>query len=245
VMNEQRTIVYEQRQEILRGELLRETVLDMLTDFVGDAVDTYAAEGDLSGLAAWCRRHLGLQVPLDNVDGQSEDELREDLYRRAVERYEEREQRIGADELRRLEQFVLLQTLDMKWKDHLYGMDQVRGQINLRSFAQRDPKLEFKREAYELFDEMIWAVKEEVTGLLFRLELAPAETDGGRNIWQVTQTVHRQYQGFDAQRERAMAASRQGEEKAKPYVFAGTRVGRNDPCPCGSGKKFKKCCGRS
>jgi len=132
VMNEQRKIVYEQRQEMLRGEFLRETVLDMLRDLVEDAVTTQAAEGDFRELVSWCQRHLGLNVPLDDVDGQPEDELQEDLYRRAVERYEQRERRIGPDELRRLEQFVLLRTLDMKWKDHLYGMDQVRGQINLR-----------------------------------------------------------------------------------------------------------------
>ncbi len=245
VMNEQRKIVYEQRQEMLRGEFLRETVLDMLRDLVEDAVTTQAAEGDFGGLVSWCHRHLGLSVPLDDVDGQPEDELQEDLYRRAVERYQARERRIGPDELRRLEQFVLLRTLDMKWKDHLYGMDQVRGQINLRGYAQRDPKLEYKREAYELFDLMIWSVKEEVARLLFNLELAARTAERRADIWHINQAVHQELQGFEAQQDRAVAGSRQGEEKPRPFVFSGARVGRNDPCPCGSGKKYKKCCGRT
>ena len=245
VMNEQRKIVYEQRQEMLRGEFLRETVLDMLRDLVEDAVTTQAAEGDFRELVSWCHRHLGLRVPLDDVDGQPEDELQEDLYRRAVERYEQRERRIGPDELRRLEQFVLLRTLDMKWKDHLYGMDQVRGQINLRGYAQRDPKLEYKREAYELFDLMIWSVKEEVARLLFNLELAARTAERRTDIWHINQAVHQELQGFEAQQDRAVAGSRQGEEKPRPFVFSGARVGRNDPCPCGSGKKYKKCCGRT
>jgi len=245
VMNEQRKIVYEQRQEILRGEHLREMVLDMVRDLIEDASATHVAEGDLDGLLTWCQRHLGLTVPRDEVDGKPEDELPEDLYQRAVERYQQRERQIGPEEMRRLEQFVLLQTLDMKWKDHLYGMDQMKGQINLRSYAQRDPKLEYKREAYELFDLVIWSVKEEVARLLFNLRLAERTVERRPDIWRINQTVHQEFQGFEVQRDRAVAGSQQGEEKARPFVFAGSRVGRNDPCPCGSGRKYKKCCGRA
>ena len=246
VMNEQRKIVYEQRQEILRGESLRETVLDMLRDVVEDAAVKYAAEGDLRGLTDWCRRNLGLAVPFDDVDGRSEEELRESLYRRALEHYEERERIVGPDQMRRLEQLVLLQTLDMKWKDHLYDMDQLQGQIGLRGYAQKDPKIEYKREGYEIFEEMVWSVKEEVTRLLLRLQLAGPPVFRRSDIWQAdqAQAVHREYQTFNAEREQAMAASQQGEEKPKPFVFGGARVGRNDPCPCGSRKKYKKCCGR-
>ena len=224
---------------------LREMVLDMVRDLIEDAVATHVAEGDLEGLLAWCQRHLGLSVPLDEVDGKPEDELPEDLHQKAAERYQQRERRIWPEEMRGLEQFVLLQTLDMKWKDHLYGMDQMKGQISLRSYAQRDPKLEYKREAYELFDVVIWSVKEEVARLLFNLRLAERTAERRPDIWRINQTVHQEFQGFEVQRDRAVAGSQQGEEKVKPFVFAGARVGRNDPCPCGSGKKFKKCCGRA
>jgi preprotein translocase subunit SecA len=125
-------------------------------------------------------------------------------------------------------------------------MDQLQGQIGLRGYAQRDPKIEYKREGYEIFEEMVWSVKEEVTRLLLRLQLAGPPVFRRSDIWQAdqAQAVHREYQTFNAEREQAMAASQQGEEKPKPFVFGGARVGRNDPCPCGSRKKYKKCCGR-
>ena len=245
VMNEQRKIVYEQRREILRGEFLRETVLDMLRDVIDDAASTYASEGDYQGLRDWAQRQLSLSLPLDDLDGRVEEELQEYLYQQALDQYQEWERRVGPEQMRQLEQLVLLQTLDVKWKDHLYGMDQVRGQINLRGYAQRDPKLEYKCEAYELFDEMIWSFKEEVTRLLFNLELATERAERRMDIWQINQVVHQEFQGFDAQRERALAASGRGEERPRPFVFSGSRVGRNDPCPCGSGKKYKKCCGQN
>jgi len=245
VMNEQRTIVYEQRQEILRGEYLKETVRDMLRDVIDEQVVLHLEDLDYRGLRQWCRNHLGIDVPVDDIVDRGEEEVREALYQRALARYEEREETLGPEDMRQLEQFVLLQTLDMKWKDHLYAMDQLRGQIGFRGYAQKDPKLEYKREGYELFDMMIWSVKEEVTRLLFRLELAPQTAEQRRDIWRANQAVHREFQSFDAQRDQAVASSQQGEDKATPFVRPDVRVGRNDPCPCGSGRKYKKCCGRS
>ncbi len=143
-------------------------------------------------------------------------------------------------ELTELEKYVLLQIYDATWKDHLYAMDHLKDSIGLRGFAEKDPKMEYKREGYRMFQDMLSNIREKVTDIIFKAQLEGRETM--RNVWNISSTMHSDYEQFSAQQEAAQAP--QGEQKVKTIKMDHPKVGRNDPCPCGSGKKYKKCCGR-
>ena len=147
-------------------------------------------------------------------------------------------------ELSQLERYVLLQIYDSSWKDHLYAMDHMRDSIFLRSFAEKDPKLEYKQEGYRMFDEMLLGVEQKVTDTIFKVHLEAGVKS--RSVWNVTEASHENSSQFaDAERQRAAAMAPQGEKKVRQIQLATPKVGRNDPCPCGSGKKYKKCCGKA
>ena len=155
---------------------------------------------------------------------------------------------MGPKLMRDIEKFILLEKIDTKWKDHLYAMDHLKGGIGLRGYAQLDPKVEYTREARRMFDEMWAAIGEEVTDLVLRVHFKSSEEEAAapRDVWSGAEAMHPEAavggSEIRKQQEAAIAASRSAE-KPKPIV-SGDRVGRNDPCPCGSGKKYKKCCGK-
>ena len=143
-------------------------------------------------------------------------------------------------ELTELERYVLLQIYDSTWKDHLYAMDHLKGGIGLRGFAEKDPKMEYKREGYRMFQEMLSNIRDKVTDIIFKAQLeATAET---RSVWNISAASHTEYAQFQAAREAAQAP--QSEQITKTIKLEKPKVGRNEPCPCGSGKKYKKCCGQ-
>ncbi len=155
--------------------------------------------------------------------------------------------RLGKEFLRRelsdLERYVLIQVYDSSWKDHLYAMDHLKNSIWTRSFAEKDPKTEYKREGFRMFEEMLESVEDRVTDIIFRVRLEAGAR--ARNVWNVSQTSHDEVGQFAmAERQRAAAQAPQGEVKVKQIKLEHPKVGRNDPCPCGSGKKYKKCCGK-
>ena len=146
-------------------------------------------------------------------------------------------------ELSDLERYVLLQVYDSAWKDHLYNMDHLKDSIWMRSWAEKDPKTEYKREGHRMFSEMLSNIEERVTDIIFKVHLEAGAR--ARSVWQVSQTAHDEVGQFAmAERQRAAAQAPQGEVKVKQIKLEGPKVGRNDPCPCGSGKKYKKCHGR-
>jgi preprotein translocase subunit SecA len=146
-------------------------------------------------------------------------------------------------ELSDLERYVLLQVYDSTWKDHLYTMDHLRDSIWTRSFAEKDPKTEYKREGFRLFNEMLQTIEDRVTDIIFKVRLEAGAR--ARSVWNVSQTVHDEVGQFAmAERQRAAAQAPQGEVKVKQIKLDQPKVGRNEPCPCGSGKKYKKCCGK-
>jgi len=146
------------------------------------------------------------------------------------------------EELSDLEKYVLLQVYDGSWKDHLYAMDHLKGSIWTRSFAEKDPKTEYKREGFRMFNDMLAGVDDRVTDIIFKVRLEAGAR--ARNVWNVSQTSHDEVGQFAmAERQRAAAQAPQGELKVKQIKLDKPKVGRNDPCPCGSGKKYKKCCG--
>jgi preprotein translocase subunit SecA len=155
---------------------------------------------------------------------------------------------LGREFLRRelgdLERYVLLQVYDSTWKDHLYAMDHLKESIWTRSFAEKDPKIEYKREGFRMFNEMLEAIEDRVTDIVFKVRLEAGAR--ARSVWRVSQTSHDEVAQFAmAERQRAAAQAPQGEQKVKQIRLEHPKVGRNDPCPCGSGKKYKKCCGKN
>jgi preprotein translocase subunit SecA len=147
-------------------------------------------------------------------------------------------------ELSDLERYVLVQVYDTTWKDHLYAMDHLKDSIWMRSMAEKDPKIEFKREGHRMFQEMLEAIEDRVTDIVFKVRLEAGAR--ARNVWRVSQTSHDEVGQFAmAERQRAAAQAPQGDQKVKQIRLDHPKVGRNDPCPCGSGKKYKKCCGKN
>ncbi len=159
--------------------------------------------------------------------------------------YDRHEEEIGAERMRAIEKFLLLQNIDTKWKDHLRNMDEMKSGIGMRGYAQVDPKVEYTREARQMFDEMEISIAKEVTDFIMKVEVR-GEEEESESIWRMDQALHpgaADARNIREQQDSAIAGS-QGAERPRP-IERTERVGRNDPCPCGSGKKFKKCCGKA
>ncbi|HYC76841.1 MAG TPA: preprotein translocase subunit SecA, partial [Planctomycetota bacterium] len=251
VMNEQRTLVYDYRQQILRGEGLREMVERMFSETVDAALAPHTGEkkdSDPLGeeavkeLSDWFRRKTGADAP--PLSGKP-DAVAETLRAALTARYDAREVEVEAGQMRTVERFLLLDAFDVKWKEHLYNMDALRHGINLRGYAQEDPKVAYKREGYQLFEEMLRSIQEQVTDYVLRIELRPTEVLPKRDVWSGGREVKEAAPGIgEGSQQMADAAQKsQSQEKAKPFKREQPKVGRNDPCPCGSGRKYKTCHG--
>jgi preprotein translocase subunit SecA len=239
VMNKQREVVYGMRQEILEGESQEETIREWLEELTAGLVGLYAAadahpeDWDLAGLSEALYRQFDLRLPAEAQHGEATSRQGlEEIVRQAVEaRYTAREQALGAEGMRNLERVVMLQVIDTQWKDHLLSMDHLKEGIGLRGYGQRDPLTEYKREAFDLFQEMVDRIKATVVEWLFKVELVQESAPAARRSpW----AEARESRGNGAE---AVSAARPAVRNA-----SGQKVGRNDPCPCGSGKKYKKCC---
>jgi len=250
VNNEQRKFIYQQRQAILAGQDLKEMILDMIAGSVEAAVglnvndDLPQAEWDYSGLIEWAKLRYGVELLKPELSGMPVDRIEEVVYQKIEAAYNRKEKEAGPEAMRVLERFLMLETIDKKWKDHLYGLDVLKEGIGLRGYGQKDPRIEYKREALEMFNEMVASIREEITGLIMRLHIAEADPESSSK-WRVTQLIHGEADPLLRERAGRQAAAEAAgkEEKIRP-IKADGKVGRNAPCPCGSGKKYKKCCGR-
>ncbi len=183
-------------------------------------------------LAAWANQRFDSSLSEKDLAGQDAGERLRDVARQFMRR-----------ELADLERYVLLQVYDSTWKDHLYAMDHLKDSIWTRSLAEKDPKVEYKREGYRMFKEMLSTIEDRVTDVVFRVQLEAGMR--ARNVWNVSQTSHDEVGQFSmTERQREAAQANQGEQKVKQIRLEQPKVGRNDPCPCGSGKKYKKCHGK-
>lgn len=236
VMNKQREVIYRQRREALSGESLRPTIEDMTRGLSENIADSFAdekappEEWDMKGMREVVFRQFGFRLRMDRniVDGLTRDGLAEVIFESAMKAYEERETVFGPDEFRDLERMVVLQVVDNLWKEHLLAMDHLKEGIGLRGYGQQDPLVVYKKEGFDMFMEMIERVKEETVRFLFRIQVArPAEISAREKASQ-----------------KRLSYSHGGEGASQPVRRAHKKVGRNQPCPCGSGKKYKKCCGR-
>ncbi len=241
VLNTQRDVVYKQRREILEGgENLREMLFSSTEDVAGEVVGSYLAErddrseSDFSELSEALGRIFGTQVDI-TVSGKADsDAITDEVVDKLIVAYQEKEEQIGSENLTQIERYVMLQHIDYLWKDHLLNMDHLREGVGLRGYAQQDPLREYTKEGFAMFTLMMDKFKMDVCANLFRIQPASEE----------------QIQELEREREleekkMVLGRGEGSEEKAKtPVRRTQKKVGRNDRCPCGSGKKYKKCCGR-
>jgi preprotein translocase subunit SecA len=246
VMNKQREIVYGMRRQILEGESQAETVAEWIDDLVAATLDNYAPEAahpedwDLAGLGEALFRQFDLRVPAAQYQQVvSRDGLEELVIGAARERYSERERELGADLLRALERHEMLIVIDAQWKDHLLSIDHLKEGIGLRGYGQRDPLTEYKREAFDLFQQMAERVKGLVVERLFKVQIV---RDAPMDLPAITAWANTTESRGDASVETRRSPGASSPRAPAPRAADGTKIGRNDPCPCGSGKKYKKCC---
>jgi preprotein translocase subunit SecA len=270
VLNKQREVIYAERRRVLEGEDLAEQARDWIADVLVEEVDQYAGEDldpiewDLSGLVASLRTFYPLSLSEDQLtqtlDGQpaTRDDLLDRLEDDAIEAYERQEANIGPENVREWERYVLLQVVDLHWREHLYAMDYLREGIHLRALAQLDPLSAYRTEGHQMFDETMSMIRREFVRYMFHIETTPPEEREAAQPARVDYTYQAEpIQGFQAleaavAQDPALSAVAAAEPQpvttAMPVVEQRIvppeeRIGRNDPCWCGSGLKYKKCHG--
>lgn len=248
VANDQRKVIYEQRNELLESTDIGETVKVMRDDILSDLFATYIPPGSVEeqwevsalekALQSEFNLHLPLQKMLEENPSLHEETLRERVLQAADEAYQIKEQQASPDVLRQFERAVMLQSLDQHWREHLSALDHLRQGIHLRSYAQKNPKQEYKREAFELFANLLNTVKHEVTQVTMQVKVQNEQDVEAVEKPTELENVQYQHTDYDA----ALSGAGEQAEQA-PSQPDGIKVGRNDPCPCGSGKKYKQCHG--
>ncbi len=233
VMNEQREIIYEERRRVLNGESMRDPIFKMITDIVENSVDTCisddgdSADWDFSELNSLLLPIIPLEpLTAERVGHQKKNGLTQQLKEEAIKLYEAKEAEFPEPEtMREIERVILLKVIDQKWMDHIDDMDQLRQGVGMQAYGQRDPLVEYKLSGYEMFDEMTQNIKEDTVRLLFRVR--------------IEQKVERE------QVAKVTGTNKDDSAQRAPVKRMEAKVYPNDPCPCGSGKKYKQCCGRN
>ncbi|MPN15576.1 Protein translocase subunit SecA [bioreactor metagenome] len=235
-MNRQRELIYSQRDKVLDGENVRDSIVGMIKETIEATCKTYLSSDDqhdtwnLDGLRDFFAGWLSKEDDFRYTEQELEDIDRADvvqlLYDRAMEIYDNKEKQYGENIIREVERVVLLKTVDRYWMDHIDNMDELRKGIHLRAYGQKDPVVMYRIEGFDMFDQMIAAIREDTARLMLTVQLRTQEEPKREQIAKPTST------------------SADGTEAKRPVrKTASQKVGRNDPCPCGSGKKYKKCCG--
>ncbi len=233
VMNQQREIIYAQRRAVLTGEDLRSNIMEMLAKVAKDTVEIFSSEStfpeewDLASLLEYCENLLlpGHELTVEQLAKLTKEEVQDLIHDEALNLYNHREEMFGSELMREIERAVMLQVVDNKWMDHLDAMDMLREGIGLRAYGQKDPLVEYKHEGFDMFQNMIDSIQEDI--IRYMMRVTP----------QVREQVAEQPQHVMENR------YEEEEEVVKRPVHVDQQIGRNDPCSCGSGKKYKKCCG--
>ncbi len=261
VMNQQREVIYKMRSNALKGENLRDVILDMIDQIVEDRVEMhtgdqkYVEDWNWPGLNKDLQRFFLLgPIYRDATEvppGLTKEALIEQIIEKARANYALRERSIGKANMRKLERLVMLQQIDIEWRDHLYEMDQLKEGIGLRAYGQKDPLIEYKSEGFRAFTDMLARINEGVVELIFKAQIRDESQFIPRRRPRAMSAVHDSSTGMGFRSAAAAAPVAEGQalpqqavQGKKMPVVVGPKVGRNDPCPCGSGKKFKKCHGR-
>jgi preprotein translocase subunit SecA len=235
VMNKQREVIYTQRRTILSEENLKDHLMDMIDELLEETIEIYVpnktpvAEWDVQGLKGWVKNTFDVEFECAPQKGTTQESILEDLRKKVLDRYEQMEAEFTPAVMRMVERQILLITLDSLWKDHLLSMDHLKEGIGLRGYGQKNPLREYQREGFEMFLATITRMKELSLERLFKIQIQREE-----DVERIS----------NKERKQRMQLGR-GPSAEKPSTFKrqGKKVGRNDPCPCGSGKKFKHCCG--
>jgi preprotein translocase subunit SecA len=280
VMNKQRQAVYSMRRQLLEGENQKQRTQDIVRGIVGAFIDEHCPEHaryhqyDLSGLQTAILNQFGAKIDLDELANLSRNEIEDKILDLLFARYDEKERMIGPDNLRQAERIIMLNVVDSQWKDHLLSMDHLKEGIGLRGYGQKDPLIEYKKESFTMFQEMMDRIEDETIKFLYFMRIetgAPGATpplpypemgpdaddeeeeeEGEREPELVGANVQAQQSVLDLtrniqrkkERELAELQFSGGEAASRPQtVSKAAKVGRNELCPCGSGKKYKKCCG--
>src|SRR5947209_8400859 len=271
VMNKQREAVYGLRRQLLEGVEQKELILDdYVAGMVGEALERFAPttihpdQWDTEGLGKYLLDNFGLDLKKQGIEAEKLDrhELGDAIFDKLREIYEDKEKQLGPDGMRYHERMIMLSVLDTQWKDHLLNMDHLKEGIGLRGYAQRDPLVEYKRESFDMFEAMMQRFQEDTVRYLFHMQIveettsaaasAPAGGDGEQQS--PTPSRHRAATSIDdledqfqrrkkRELEQARMAGATNGNTPQQVVRGAAKVGRNDPCPCGSGEKYKKCCG--
>jgi preprotein translocase subunit SecA len=269
VMNKQREAVYGLRHQLLEGDEQKELIQqDYVRDIVGEALDKYAGaethpdNWDIAGLKTEILSRFGVDILAEGVDPKTinHHELGDQVFERVIARYDAKEKLIGADAMRQHERIIMLSVIDQLWKDHLLAMDHLKEGIGLRGYGQHDPLVEYKRESFHMFEEMMAQFESETVRYLYMMRVVddngdevsyqsaprPAQAEAPPEPRKVQTTLDDVERQFHKRKERELEQARRagaGQADAVQQVVRGEKVGRNDPCPCGSGKKYKKCHG--
>lgn len=231
VMNKQREVIYGQRRQVLMGEDIKDYIMDMIEEVVSDGVNAYTVgsqypeEWDIAGLLEYLQSIFlpKRAMKREQIEGMDREELKEALVDKAFKLYEAKESEIGSENMRELERVILLRVVDTKWMDHLDAMDQLRDGISLRAYGQQDPVQAYQIEGFDMFQELIKSIKQDTIKYIFNVSINRIP-----------------------QREKvAEPVTTNAEGSSRKPIVKEEKVGRNDPCPCGSGKKYKKCCGKA
>ena len=240
VMNAQREIIYKQRREVLDGENLKDNILNMIKSLAEEVVLTYFSSEDevsVEALDTDIRNTFGIEM-VDFIKENSKDSnaIIEKLQELALAKYDEKEQEIGNDDLRELERVVMLKVVDQKWMDHIDAMDELKDGIGLRAYGQQDPVVKYRIEGMDMFEEMVLDIKHDVVKIL--MNLRKQEDVKREEAAKITGAALQAINSLDN-------GEQIKSEVNRTVVNEGPKVGRNDPCPCGSGKKYKNCCGKN
>jgi preprotein translocase subunit SecA len=259
VANDQRKVIYQQRNELLESGDISETLNAIRTDVVNGCIsqhippDSQEEQWDAAGLEraleAELQLTLAVQRWLKEEPELEQQELRRRITEAAAKQYQDKVASVDRQAIRHYERAIMLQSLDSHWREHLAALDHLRQGIHLRGYAQKNPQQEYKREAFELFSMMLESIKTEVTKTLMMVQIRSAEELKAVEEPEVPRNVQYQHAEITGGSDPAVVAAEQGdvavaERPAQPFVRAGEKVGRNDPCPCGSGKKYKQCHGK-
>jgi preprotein translocase subunit SecA len=272
VMNKQRKAVYGLRQQLIQGQDMRERIFEIVDGILAMALDIRCPDGshystwDLIGLQTDINSQFGMRIDPKELTDLSKVEVEEFIFSRLKRRYDEKEELVGADVMRDTERWIMLSVIDGQWKDHLLSMDHLKEGIGMRAYGQKDPLVEYKKESFTLFQDMMDRIEDETARFLFFLQPAstsrsmfsedadgnwgedlpsapPAEADredAKESFVDLTRNIQRKK---DREMEALQFAGGESSAAPKQTVIKGVKTGRNDPCPCGSGKKYKKCCG--
>jgi preprotein translocase subunit SecA len=247
-MNMQREVIYSDRRKVLEGADMRANVIEMLKAVIESVVDSHLSEAlppeswDLKAFMQSMRQFIPIDelVKVEELKGLKQDEIKELIFERALEFYERKEKMFGEEAMRDYERRVVLWAISTKWIDHLANMDYLRDHIHLRAYGQRDPFIEYQREAYEMFQQLLQSIREEVVRWAFygQPEIQQRQTRVSEVRERHDEVTKIAVEETDA--EATIASAEERTDVIRPVRVQ--KVGRNDPCPCGSGKKYKKCC---